>query len=320
MTLFTSDDILISLAAAFLPDHDVRPRTVTVDGVAYRALVDERGRPHTQVPFLDVLEPMAGSHADALPVNWLERVETERLAVDEFEAPTERAEGQAPSVAPYTDWSTTGPDFDDFIAVCRKNSSRAFRQIRKRPAAIEKALGADAVFTHDDRRREHLTTCIEWKRRQYVASGGEDLMALGGEAFFTDLYERGRLVVSTVTVEERLVAAHLGVLHEGTMYYWVPAYDVDVAKYSPGSLLLEEMLRASHARGDKVFDFLEGFEPYKMFYATHVRVLSEVGTPPISRRAVAAARPHVQRVLDRWPRLNALVERIRPRLNSIGRN
>ncbi len=86
MNFFSSDDFLVSAQHAFLADEKMRIETVRIDGHGYRVLVDTRGRPRSDIPFLDVLEPLQSVSPDARAVRWLDRVETDRASLDEFES------------------------------------------------------------------------------------------------------------------------------------------------------------------------------------------------------------------------------------------
>ena len=52
-------------------------------------------------------------------------------------------------------------------------------------------------------------------------------------------------------------------------------------KYSLGHRLLRDMLRESHARGHKRFDFSIGGEDYKWLYATDAHLLADFGQKPL---------------------------------------
>jgi CelD/BcsL family acetyltransferase involved in cellulose biosynthesis len=87
-----------------------------------------------------------------------------------------------------------------------------------------------------------------------------------------------------------VVAAHIGLRHDGRFSSWVPAYDDGATAYAPGRLLLEALLAAVAARGDREFDFLVGNEPYKWTYATHTRLVEPLGPQPRLSTTVLAAR------------------------------
>lgn len=70
---------------------------------------------------------------------------------------------------------------------------------------------------------------------------------------------------------------HLGLIFQGRFYSWVAAYDSDYHCYGPGRQLLHYLLKESFERGHREFDFLRGNEAYKWKYATHTRLIAEMG-------------------------------------------
>jgi CelD/BcsL family acetyltransferase involved in cellulose biosynthesis len=98
-----------------------------------------------------------------------------------------------------------------------------------------------------------------------------------------------------------VIAVHLGASHEGRTYWWIPSYGPEFAKFSPGRLMLESLLRASFERGDHEFDFLIGEEAYKWHYATHTRVIGAAGTPPLSLRVEKELKRQAKRALRGMP-------------------
>ncbi len=103
-------------------------------------------------------------------------------------------------------------------------------------------------------------------------------------------------------------------MHDGRFGWWVPAYDPDHSKHSPGRLLLEDLMKASYERGDVEFDFLIGEEPYKFQFATHNRVIGPVGTPPLTDLLIAKARKRARAILEKNPRALELARDLKKRL------
>ena len=69
---------------------------------------------------------------------------------------------------------------------------------------------------------------------------------------------RGLLAVFTLSAGQTLLSIHIEAVEDNRLYWWVPAYDPELAQYSPGRLLLENLLADSFARGHAEFDFLVG--------------------------------------------------------------
>jgi CelD/BcsL family acetyltransferase involved in cellulose biosynthesis len=60
-----------------------------------------------------------------------------------------------------------------------------------------------------------------------------------------------------------LVAAHFGIRSRRIWHWWFPAYDREFARYSPGLILLVEMMRAAEGLGLERIDLGRGEALYK---------------------------------------------------------
>jgi CelD/BcsL family acetyltransferase involved in cellulose biosynthesis len=99
--------------------------------------------------------------------------------------------------------------------------------------------------------------------------------------FFEEIMASGLGLLSSLSAGNTLLAVHLGAFWEERLYWWIPAFDTQHRKYAGGRLLLELLMKESYERGHTEFDFLIGDEPYKWQYATHVRIVQELGRIPI---------------------------------------
>ena len=74
---------------------------------------------------------------------------------------------------------------------------------------------------------------------------------------------QGQLAVWALYLDERLIAFQFGLEHRGSYALLKPAYDETLARYSPGQLLMAEVLRDAIARGLGRFEFLGEDMPWK---------------------------------------------------------
>jgi CelD/BcsL family acetyltransferase involved in cellulose biosynthesis len=72
------------------------------------------------------------------------------------------------------------------------------------------------------------------------------------------------------------VAWHLGFLDAGRLYYWVPAHDVSWANYSPGKLMLAELVALGCRSGWREIHLLTGNHAYKSAWHPTQRSMSAV--------------------------------------------
>jgi CelD/BcsL family acetyltransferase involved in cellulose biosynthesis len=81
----------------------------------------------------------------------------------------------------------------------------------------------------------------------------------------------GWLRFTRIEWEGRAIALHYGFCYHGNYLWYKPAFDIGLARRSPGEVLLRQLLLAAMAEGAAVFDFGLGDEPFKCRFATHVR-------------------------------------------------
>jgi hypothetical protein len=308
MNFYSSDEYLGALARVWFPGRRCAPAPFSVGGRTFRLLGREGLGPFVTFGpradacnFLDFFEPVDGPAlpADARPVRWLPRVALETLEVTSA-SPEPLARGRAP--APYVEWRRF-PRWADFEAhVASRRSTLGADSGRKR-RRIEQRLGP-LRFRWDDDRPATFEAVLAWKSAQYARSSVPDCFAVPQNvAMFRELLRAGLVILSSLSAGERVVAAHLGALWRGRLSWWVPAYDRELMALSPGRLLLEDLLRESHARGLAEFDFLLGDEAYKYQYATHLRAVGAIGKAPLQVALHDALRSSVKRALAGTPRV-----------------
>ncbi|MFN2335029.1 MAG: GNAT family N-acetyltransferase, partial [Wenzhouxiangellaceae bacterium] len=85
--------------------------------------------------------------------------------------------------------------------------------------------------------------------------------------FYTDLARsfgaQGKLALWALYLDERLIAFQFGLEHQGSYALLKPAYDESLARYSPGQLLMAEVLRDAISRRLNRFEFLGEDMPWK---------------------------------------------------------
>lgn len=90
-------------------------------------------------------------------------------------------------------------------------------------------------------------------------------------AFFSEITKnmsgKDWIDFSVLKWNNRTIAMHFGYRYNKTFYYYIPTFDYDYRKYSPGSILVYKLLEDSFSRKLKLFDFLRGKEPYKELWA-----------------------------------------------------
>ncbi len=76
------------------------------------------------------------------------------------------------------------------------------------------------------------------------------------------------------------IAFHFGFHYRGEFLWYKPSFDVQLAKRSPGELLLRRLILQAMEEGATIFDFGIGDEPFKHRFATATRTVRTWGLYP----------------------------------------
>jgi CelD/BcsL family acetyltransferase involved in cellulose biosynthesis len=120
-----------------------------------------------------------------------------------------------------------------------------------------------------------LARLVEWKSRQYRASGLRDWLA---ESWLRELLDRALAsddpdfgaTLSALWVGEELAAAQVALRSRSVWHLWYPAYGPRFARWSPGLLLDLEMAAAAGSLGLRRVD-LGRVSPHKARLADTAR-------------------------------------------------
>ena len=81
---------------------------------------------------------------------------------------------------------------------------------------------------------------------------------------FIEKKESLQTILSTLIIDDEFAAIHFGFADVSRFYYFSPTINPKYAKYSPGQLLIQNILKENLKYGDEYFDFMNDAEPYKL--------------------------------------------------------
>jgi CelD/BcsL family acetyltransferase involved in cellulose biosynthesis len=128
-----------------------------------------------------------------------------------------------------------------------------------------------------------------WKSEQYVRTGLPDMMSeewvQGALRSIWRTRQDGFSGMLTVLhAGDQIAAVHFGMRSHATWHWWFPTYSPEFAKYSPGAILLLEMIKAAPQMGLRWIDLGKGAQTYKDRIATGaVPLLEGVSLRPTVR-------------------------------------
>lgn len=138
---------------------------------------------------------------------------------------------------------------------------------RRRKKLAEDCGEVKFQFANVDTEQE-FDRLIRFKRDQYTRTGVNDVfMERWKENLLRQLvsakHESCEAVISTLYVGDKWMASHFGLRHQHTLHYWFPVYNPEFKSYSPGRLLLAEIINAAEANGIKLIDRGAGDSAFK---------------------------------------------------------
>jgi CelD/BcsL family acetyltransferase involved in cellulose biosynthesis len=170
------------------------------------------------------------------------------------------------------------PGFDEWVRGQRNAAARLAdppsgspHRVMARLRAFERQVGAVRFRMHETDPNV-LHQSLGWKSAQYRRNGLPDAFA---RAWLVTLLERIHSteengfagVLSTLSVGDRVIAAHMGMRSGRVLHWWFPSYDISVGKFSPGLILLLEICRNAAQHGISAIELGAGTEPYKYLFA-----------------------------------------------------
>ncbi len=280
------------LQTAYFPGQIIKPMVFELNGKYWQVPTLQTGEPVSDFllpsQFIDFYEPVARDAAALMQgeaglsptipsLSYLPRA-CHGLATVEAWQQQELQNRYEP--APMVQWGAIA-SWEEFAA----QRKRIFVNTRRCRRKLEREVGQPS-FSFQDERGDVLATAMAWKSKQYRATGEADAFANAQHVkLFETLAAQKRLQVSTMRLGDQLLAVHIGFVSQGRFSSWVAAYDSDYHCYAPGRQLLHYLLQESFELGHQEFDFLRGNEAYKWKYATHTRLIAELGHPDFSIRA-----------------------------------
>lgn len=205
--------------------------------------------------------------------------------------------------------------YDGYIKFFRETSPKSYKTITYKERKLQRDLGP---LTYEYASNDHFGTLLRWKSDQYRRIGRADRTA---EPWVAALAERLRDIqtpefsapLSVLSIGDRPIAAHFGLVSEGVMAGWFPAYDPSLGSYSPGLIHHLRLVEAAAAHGLRHIDTGTAGD-YKQTICNGTLPLSEgVAARPSAASALhwlrTAPARKVKKTIVESPRLHALADR-----------
>lgn len=159
--------------------------------------------------------------------------------------------------------------YDTFMEEVRTNSKDLIAQVARRRRKLEREVGPVLCEWQSSDPDGDLLRLSQWKSDQYAREGTWDRFAVPWITEALALLVRSRDptctgLLTSVRAGEHLVAAHFGLLGTDRLSWWFPAYNPEFGRYSPGLILLLDIIAEAARRGVRMVDLGRGEHGYKL--------------------------------------------------------
>ena len=137
-----------------------------------------------------------------------------------------------------------------------------------------KKLGFEVHIWQPGEDYEPILHALLRQKREWLRAVGEDSIFATeqGGRFLSELAKQlaadGTLHLSSLRNGDHFAACHFGFAKDGVLYYYMPSYESELYKRSPGKMLLDSLLMLSCDLKFRRFDMLTGEHGYKRGYDT----------------------------------------------------
>lgn len=183
--------------------------------------------------------------------------------------------------------------YDAYAADRTAAGTDILKDCAKKRRKMEREQG-EVVFTAESASLPDFQRLIEWKRTQYASTGQTDVLAAGWPLrLLQQLHERNdpnlRGLLFTLHAGGKLAAAHYALCTPRIAHAWFIAHDDALNRYSPGVVLITEVIRWAAERGMAELDLGPGDYRFKLSLANRQRVVGHGFAGRLSVAALAKA-------------------------------
>lgn len=207
----------------------------------------------------------------------------------------------APSVTTHVWGESTSPfidlsdGFEAWLALKKAQKSSSITQTLRKARKAARELGP-LRFEYQSHDLSAFEALLRWKDAQHQRTGRLRVLQYDWlirllKMLVQEQDQQSLGLFSTLHAGDQLLAVHLGLRTERVIHLWFPSYDSAFDRYSPGLILLMELLQQASEQGVRRFDLGKGKERYKASFKS--------GDIPLGEGAVDL-RPFYGPLRKRW--------------------
>lgn len=157
--------------------------------------------------------------------------------------------------------------FDSYEEERRRKGAKFFRQLRRKRRQVTKEIGA-VRFEFHTTDKNVFATLLRWKASQYIRTKHSNVLAFDWivnvlRRIWNQKAEGFAGKLSALYFGDRLAAVEFDMRSRTVLHRWFPAYDSNLARYSPGTMCALGVIENAHQHGIRRIDLGKGIESHK---------------------------------------------------------
>ncbi|MFH7320741.1 GNAT family N-acetyltransferase [Desulfurivibrio sp. D14AmB] len=201
----------------------------------------------------------------------------------------------------------TAQSYQQYEETRLKLDGKQLKETYRKISRLEREKGAH-TFVLNSKDPEVFQAMIDWKRKQCQRTGAVDYFGLDWTVELVKIIHQADSeyfggVLSAVYVGDKLAAVHFGMRSNNVLHSWFPGYDEAFQPYSPGLILLVELIRSCCTNHIQYIDLGRDMVTYKKKFMTDAIPVAQgcVEMPSLLNRA-----RRWRHSFEQWGRQSAL--------------
>ncbi|MEM5517768.1 GNAT family N-acetyltransferase [Henriciella sp. AS95] len=163
--------------------------------------------------------------------------------------------------------------WDAFIENQTQRWPKHFKKMRRLQRNVERDF-SELEFRYDNECGQTFDRLIELKREQFIRTGRHDVLASLWSRRLMDRLRsntgpRFRLRLVSIYFDGEHAASELVLQSDKVTHGWITAFEQDYSQYSPGNMVVHNMLEQMAMDGPSIYDAGPGLDYYKRHYSNY---------------------------------------------------
>lgn len=222
-------------------------------------------------PFSDWHGPVLSESTDLTPAAFLRGVGL--LGMSAFGWMPQDAASETRLAISGANITDVGQDWSAFLEEQTRRWPKHFKKMRRIERNIERDF-SEMEFRFDDRSDETFERLILLKQDQFRRTGRHDVLSPDWVRVLLEQLRvtqgpRFRLRLVSLYFDGQHAASELVLQSDKVMHGWITAFESEFSRYSPGNLLVQNMLETMSREGPSIYDAGPGMDHYKRHYSNY---------------------------------------------------